>query len=119
MSMESHASAIVADQYLRVVDPTAGPMELVPRPKRGADDGWLHLLAACMVWAGRALDFFDSTRSRRSYLRAKARGLGVPQVLELSPAYHQRMIQARKPKVDPPKCSSCGKKLSKSAASER
>lgn len=36
-------------------------------------------------------------------------------MLGLSSAYHQRMIEARKPKVDPPKCPRCGKKLAKNA----
>lgn len=120
MSMESHASAMVADQYLRVVDRTEGPMELVPRPAREVDDGWLHLLAASMVWAGRALDFFDSTRARRDYLRSKANELGVPQELKLSQAHYQRMILARKQadeqeKVQQLKCPTCNRALPKNS----
>lgn len=120
MSMESHTSTMVAEQYLMLVNRSEGPMLLNPRPEAQPEDGWLHLLAASMVWAGRALDFFDSTRTRRDYLRFKANELGVPQELKLSQAHDQRMIQARKQaedqaKVEQPKCPTCNRTLPKNS----
>ncbi len=43
--------------------------------------------------------------------------VGVPQVLKPSLAYHQQMIEARKP--EPEKCPTCGKEMSKNAKSGR
>lgn len=96
MSMESHASPMVVDQWVDVADGPEQKLLLNPVPRDRPEESWLYLLAASLIWAGRALDFFDGHRTRRNYLRSMAREVGVVPQLELSDAYYVRIRQAKR-----------------------
>lgn len=98
MSMESHASVLVADQWLHAPHGRDGRLQLNPKPQPRSEEPWLYLLAASLIWAGRALDFFDETRSRRDYLRSMAREVGVAQHLQLSDEYYRRIRDEKRKK---------------------
>lgn|GEM_PF-486696 len=95
MSMESHASPTVVDEWLELTGGTEQKLLLNPVSGARSEESWLYLLAASLIWAGRALDFFDGHRTRRDYLRSMAREVGVVPQLELSAAYHARIRQAQ------------------------
>lgn len=95
MSMESHASVLVADQWLSAPEGVDGPVLLNPKQRMRSEEPWLYLLAASLIWAGRALDFFDETHSRRSYLRTMANEIGVAQELKLSGTHFLRMREEK------------------------
>ncbi|QKE85153.1 hypothetical protein [Arthrobacter sp. NEB 688] len=61
MSMEDHASVLLADRWLdppEEGDESGGSLRLLPRED---PDGpvWMHIVGAFLVWAGRVVDFFD------------------------------------------------------------
>ena len=94
MSHLSHASVLVADQYLSALDrdPWVALRMEADQPDPAT---WTFFVPVTLVWAGRAVDFFDGTRRRRSQLRAAARELKVESALQLSDAAVLRQQQAR------------------------
>jgi hypothetical protein len=95
LSMYSHATEALVDDY---VEPNEegelGAMRLDPKPTGSA--AWRGLLVCSLVWAGRAVDYFDQDHRRRSQLRAAARELGIESALQLSLAAGRRQRAARR-----------------------
>jgi hypothetical protein len=89
MSHLTHASGLVVDLYLESDD---GPAGLARRmtPKEPSALSWTFIVAASLVWAGRAVDFLDKKRLRRSELRSAARAIGTTSELKLSDAARAR-----------------------------
>jgi hypothetical protein len=77
MSHFSHASVIVADEYLREPDPGVAAFGLRMEPDQPPASTWSFMVAASLVWAGRAVDYFDSVNLRRSELREAAQLLNT------------------------------------------
>ncbi len=64
LSQYSHASVLVIDEYLQVTDTGPGlALRIEPIEPNGAT--WTNMLAASLVWAGRAIDYLDKNRVRR------------------------------------------------------
>jgi hypothetical protein len=83
LSQYSHASVLVIDDYLQATD--AGPgVALRTEPVEPNGATWTNMLAASLVWAGRAIDYLDKDHVRRSELRAAAATLGITSELQLS-----------------------------------
>lgn len=96
-SQYSHASVLVIDDYLQTTDTGPGlALRTVPVEPNGAT--WTSMLAASLVWAGRAIDYLDKDRVRRSELRAAAVSLGITSELQLSAAAVLREANAEQPK---------------------
>lgn len=75
----THASPALADEYL---GPSDGPVpfHFSPRPRtigRAMSESLTWLLAACLLWSARRVDYLDGANSRRNVLRAYGRELGV------------------------------------------
>jgi hypothetical protein len=51
---------------------------------------------ATLVWAGRALDYFDLNHRRRTQLRTAARDLGIESALQLTPQAMRRLDERRR-----------------------
>ena len=83
MSHLSHASGLVADQYLTWTD-EAPHLKLRMKAQQPDTAVWTFFVPASLVWAGRAVDYFDDVRRRRSQLRRAARELGIRSALQLS-----------------------------------
>jgi hypothetical protein len=83
MSHLSHASVLVADQYLEEIDHKPG-IALRLEPKEPDGRPWTHLLVASLVWAGRAIEYLDKHHRRRAQLLSTARAIGVAPHLHLS-----------------------------------
>lgn len=96
MSMESHPSVLIADQWIDGPEGLDSGTRLRTRPRESrTEDGWMYLTAASLIWAGRALDYFDRDHHRRSLLRRAAREIGCAETLQLSDYYHRRAAKAR------------------------
>ncbi len=96
LSKTCHAGPNVIDQYLTPSDD--GELNALHRmPLRPGMDPLLttFIVAASRILAGRAVDYIDPDRTRRSELRAAARDLGIPPELKLSAAAYQRIGQAQ------------------------
>lgn len=97
LSMESHPSVLIADQWL---DPPPGLDSLgtlrVQPVQAPSEDVWTHLVAASLVWSGRALDYFDKAKVRPSFLRSMARELGIRDSLHLSQQYRERVARSKR-----------------------
>ncbi len=93
MSALVHPTVSVADQYLEPRVGQAGwpPFALSVFPVKQEGDVWLYFLAISAMWSGRATDFYDRDRRRRSELRSAARTLGAPPVLTLSDKAWKRL----------------------------
>ena len=93
LSMHSHPSLISVDDYLDTND--AGEltgMRLDPnQPERLP---WRGIVVSSMVWAGRAVDFFDEAHTRRSQLRSAAKSLGIESALQLTEVARRRQSGA-------------------------
>lgn len=91
LSKQCHPTGFVIDRFIQVKD--GGEIEaLFPRPTPGADASlWLFMSAMCLVDAARAVDFIDTTHSRRSELQAAARQVGIPRELSLTAEALQRI----------------------------
>lgn len=76
LSQMSHASVFVVDFYLQPHDGPAG-LSLLVEPDQPAPVAYLGFLAASLVWAGRAVDYLDSSHTRRAALRQAARELNI------------------------------------------
>lgn len=97
MSMESHPSVLIADQWIDGPSGDGRTPSLRTRPRESrTEDSWMYLTAASLVWAGRALDYFDREHIRRSLLRRAAREIGCAETLQLSEHYRQRVRRARR-----------------------
>jgi hypothetical protein len=80
----SHPTAFLVDLYLEERDTEIGIAlrHVGDQPKPGP---YLAFVVASLIWAGRAVDFLDRTKSRRSELRSAARRLGITSELHPSP----------------------------------
>jgi hypothetical protein len=95
LSKTCHAGPYVIDQYMTSsIDEELDALHRMPlRP--GMDPLLMtFVVAASLILAGRAVDYIDPARTRRSELRAAARDLGIPPELKLSAAAFQRIRQA-------------------------
>lgn len=91
LSAFCHPSVLLADLYIAPAT-DASPFQLRPEPDEPPGVVSLYLLAASLVWSGRALDFFDRGRPRRNALRVRAGRLGIPDVLRLSESAWLRQL---------------------------
>lgn len=93
LSMHSHPSLASVDDYLDTND--AGHltgMRLDPnQPERLP---WRGIAVSSLVWAGRAVDFFDEANRRRSQLRHAATSLGIESALQLTEPARRRQSGA-------------------------
>ncbi|MFC7488795.1 DUF5677 domain-containing protein [Knoellia sp. CPCC 206453] len=97
MSMESHPNVLIADQWIDPPDDEGGRHKLRIIPKDGsAIETWSYMVAASLVWSGRALDYFDRGHRRRSFLRTMAREVGAAETLQLSDIYRRRIADANR-----------------------
>jgi len=84
LSGYSHATAYIVDEY---IDATHAPVEVrALRRHASRSDGatWRYFVVVSLVLAGRAVDYIDVKRTRRSELRQAARQLGFPSELHLT-----------------------------------
>lgn len=98
--MHSHPSLVSIDDYLDTNDEgELTGMRLDPiQPERLA---WRGIVVSSLVWAGRAVDFFDEESRRRIELRAAARSLGIESALQLTEVAQRRQVKCRpSPRVD-------------------
>lgn len=75
----THASPGLADEYLNSGGDLV-PFHFSPKPTpigRGMSASLTWLLAACLLWSARRVDYLDGRNSRRSGLRAHGRELGT------------------------------------------
>jgi hypothetical protein len=100
LSQFSHASVVVIDSYLQATDTGPG-LALRTGPVEPNAATWTTMLAASLVWAGRAVDYLDRDRIRRSELRAAATCLGITSELKLSEAAVLREAKAKETKRKP------------------
>lgn len=96
LSAYSHATVKNSDTYFTPNDSEILPY-YVPDPDApiGADF-LLWLTAASMVWSGRPVSYVTKDKTHRSELRRCARELGTKADLEVSEAYRQRHIKAKR-----------------------
>ena len=99
MSALSHAGAETADAYVRLTE--EGHLTFAQRPRATDNEAFLSLVCAGLIWSARALDFFEKGRPRRNELRARARELGVADVLEPSQGYYKRRATRTKRGASP------------------
>lgn len=97
MSTMTHPSVEVALHYLRPVDAAPG-VTLSMEPDEPEAGTWTYLVAASLVWAGRAVDFMDKHNKRRSELRSVAAELGIAPELQLSVKAVLREQGTRRPR---------------------
>lgn len=92
LSAYSHATTTAIGRYLQPDDrqPLGFTASDVAEPEE--PDFQVFLLVASLVWAGRAVDYFDSGHSRRSELRSAARAIGINSELVPSDKFHMRTI---------------------------
>ncbi|PZU04551.1 MAG: hypothetical protein DI630_00045 [Gordonia sp. (in: high G+C Gram-positive bacteria)] len=79
-----HASIDTMDAYLDEGSFTPGHISI--KSNSGPLDSsfaWAHLVASCLVWSGRVVDFLDPARSRRSALQRAARALDINDLLRV------------------------------------
>jgi len=96
MSMYAHPSVALVDEYL-ATDASSTFVGLAFAPKEKSSTAWRGVLVATLVWAGRALDYFDTTHRRRTQLRTAARDLGVQSALQLTPQALTRLDEHPRP----------------------
>lgn len=90
----SHAGGMIVDEYAE-----DGPLRLSVMPdKFAAAPGWLGLLCASVVWAGRAFDMITRGNIRREDLHQAAKKLSIKPELQLSTEYHKRVKKNRQAK---------------------
>jgi hypothetical protein len=90
MSMYAEPSVALVDEYL--ASDAAGEFSgLMLAPREGNRGAWRGVLVATLIWAGRALDYFDMSHRRRTQLRTAARDLGIESALQLSPQAMRRL----------------------------
>lgn len=100
MSHMSHASILVVDQYLELIDEAPGvALRFAPAEEPEAR-AWAFIVCCAFVWAGSAMDYMAKQRPRRSELRAVARRLGIEADLQLTDEAEarQRLGKAAKAK---------------------
>lgn len=87
----SHPSLPIADSYFQKIDHPNGLPGVRDIPEISlSEDVLLQLLASSLVWSGRAFSYLTRNKADRSFLRAKARALGVTDGLQLSEVYWKR-----------------------------
>lgn len=98
LSKYCHSGPFVIDQYLTPDEDTGDIAALHVRPDRPGIDPELttFVAAAALILAGRAVDFIEPSRTRRSDLRRAAHELGIPTELRLSAHARQRIDKAEK-----------------------
>jgi hypothetical protein len=85
MSSMAHPSAFLCDFYL--ADDATVPFtgyRLRDEPEQPKAGPYLAMLAASLIWSGRAMDYLDKNHPRRSQLRDAARRLGIESELQPS-----------------------------------
>jgi hypothetical protein len=88
MSSMVHPTVFLIDFYTREdPDPAnnAG-FKLSNEPEQPNPMPYLAFVLASLIWAGRAVDYLDQTKARRSELRAAARKMGITSELHPSPS---------------------------------
>lgn len=98
LSEYSHASAGLVDLYLEAPanDSVDGLPTFVDDPQIRSSNAWSYLLAASLVWAGRAVDMADKNHPRRSELRSAAQFLGIKAELKMSEKAVKRVNESRR-----------------------
>lgn len=95
LSKHSHPTGFVIDRFVRMdVFGDVKALGRRPLPNDDNPDFWYFIAVLCLVYAGRAVDHIDPTRSRREELRAAARAVGLPPELKLTPEAQQRIARA-------------------------
>lgn len=96
MSTYSHAGIKIADEY---VHPTPGdpvhPFHLKPQAEP-LIEGWLAIVASCLVWSARAVLYIAPDKVYRNHLRRIARDLGSAEELQPSDAMRLRVSAAKR-----------------------
>ena len=84
LSSQTHVGAHVLNRYLSVA-PSGDRLavHIHPQPEEGAS--WIYLLATSLVWAGGALDWIDTTQSRKRQLDAAGKTLQIARNLAPHP----------------------------------
>ncbi len=92
LSGMTHISSETMDAYLYQDSFPAGrAMHIKTDPDpMGMSVTWTHLIACCLMWSGRVVEYLDTKHTRRSDLRSAARDLGVSDVLSVRYAAQQR-----------------------------
>lgn len=80
----SHPTGFVIDRFVTVDEDSVTALSMHPRTCDDDQALWYLVAAMSLIYSGRAVDFIEPARSRRSELRAAAREVGVPAELELS-----------------------------------
>jgi hypothetical protein len=98
MSEQCHTTVPAIDHYLVLADtPLGATLRIDPKPASTDEtDTWTYFVTAALVWAGRAIDYFDKHHVRRSELREVARKLGTTSELHLSDEARARTRKAAK-----------------------
>lgn len=82
LSSQCHATGDVTARWWRQDDNPSGLG--FTRPADGPDRALAYILAAGLIWAGRAVDLNTKHRPRQGALRAVAKRVGIPSVLQLA-----------------------------------
>jgi hypothetical protein len=90
LSGMSHISTETIDAYLYPVPADHSVRVKVNPDPMPISAAWTHLIACCLMWSGRVVEYLDSSHARRSDLRRAARELGVKDVLPVRYTAHQR-----------------------------
>lgn len=88
MSSMVHPTPFLIDFYTSSdADPSnAAGFQLRNEAAQPGPMPYLAFVVASLIWAGRAVDYLDTTKARRSELRAAARRLGITSELHPSPS---------------------------------
>jgi hypothetical protein len=95
LSMYSHPTVALVDEYLTTGE-SSGFSGLTLSPKQQGSGAWRVVLVGTLVWAGRALDYFDTAHRRRTQIRTAARDLGIESALQLAPQALGRLDERRR-----------------------
>ena len=95
LSKYSHPTGFVIDRFVRFNDDgDVTALAARPLPDDKDEAFWYFAAVVGLVYAARAVDFIDPSRSRRSELRDAARAAGFPPELSLALEALQRIAQA-------------------------
>ncbi|TQM96086.1 hypothetical protein FB476_0946 [Ornithinimicrobium humiphilum] len=78
LSAVTHPSVTLTDCYLEGDDGRGFPFTLMPRAERlSSSEGNAWLMAVCMLWTARTVNYYDGDKQRRSQLRRLGRDMGI------------------------------------------